>query len=75
MTNEERITALEAEVKALRELVEHITTGGRVAMGTTGKMIPVAHSHWPMGPYGPRPTTTSFQHNWAVVDPIKYKTP
>jgi rubrerythrin len=41
MTDTERIARLEAEVAALRELVEHMAFRGPVSRGPDGKMIPV----------------------------------
>lgn len=40
MTADERIDALEAEVKALRNLVEHIYFGGRTCSDAAGNLIP-----------------------------------
>jgi hypothetical protein len=41
MTDTERIARLEAEVAALRELVEHLAFRGPTARGPDGKMIPI----------------------------------
>lgn len=50
MTDTERIARLEAEVAALRELVEHLAFRGPTSRGPDGKMIPVRGVVLPSGP-------------------------
>lgn len=53
MTDTERIARLEAEVAALRELVEHIAMRGMTSTGPDGKMIPVKGVSWSSDPFTP----------------------